>query len=272
MVSRVIKFSCFFFLSFLFLVLASIFYVILVKVNAQLLQRCLIWCVSFFSKMGIILFKIEFKGGDKELIVKSLTGRNHTDPKYGKLIVSNHLGYLDVLVLASLSPAQFVTSVEVKDTPGLGYMARLGGCLFVERRNKENIDQEILKIRSSLEKGMNVLLFPEGTSTNGLDVQRFKSTMFTAVEDTLIEVIPIAIKYIAVDETRIETKSPNDLRDLVHWYGSMDFVKHLWKLCGTRTITVSLKQTGSITSSRGLTRRNLADLSFDMIQREYAIL
>lgn len=73
------------------------------------------------------------------------------------LIVSNHLSYLDVIILAAKFPSCFVTSTDVKKTPFLGHLTRLAGCLFVDRNNRKNLKLEIVEIRTALSEGMNVI-------------------------------------------------------------------------------------------------------------------
>ena len=77
----------------------------------------------------------------------------------GALIVANHLSFWDILVLSSQIPCLYVTSIEVRETPLLGRLAVLGGCVFVERRSRDRIDSEIEQIRSELKQGKKVVLF-----------------------------------------------------------------------------------------------------------------
>lgn len=75
------------------------------------------------------------------------------------LMVSNHLSYLDVLVISSQVPTGFVTSMEIKRTPFLGQLTDLGGCLYVERRNKRNLLNEVEQLSEGLRRGMNIAVF-----------------------------------------------------------------------------------------------------------------
>ena len=134
-----------------------------------------------------------------------------------KLVVSNHLSYLDVLCFSSLFPASYVTSVEIRETPVLGILCELCGCVFTERRRKFRTmdchEQEIQRMEKTLSSGINLVLFPEGTSTTGEEILPFKTS--------LLEVsgifLPMALKY----------NSP-----AVPWYGEMTFIPHFWVLCG----------------------------------------
>ncbi len=113
---------------------------------------------SFFSRLALALFGIRVQVDHGE--------RLHSNSG-GRLIVSNHLSYVDVLIISSLMPSIFITSVELKRTFLLGALARLSGCLFVERRKFSGLKQEIGDITRALGQGFSVVLFPEGTTSNG---------------------------------------------------------------------------------------------------------
>ncbi|MCB0349241.1 MAG: 1-acyl-sn-glycerol-3-phosphate acyltransferase [Bdellovibrionales bacterium] len=143
----------------------------------------------------------------------------------GKLIVCNHMSYLDVFMLAALYPTSYVTSVEMRDTPVLGWLCRLGSCVFVERRNKVNIQNEIKEITQALQKNLTVTIFPEATSTNGDEVIRFRKPLFNAALFAKADVLPICINYRRLDGKEVNKEN----RDDVCWYGDMSFGPHFLK-------------------------------------------
>jgi 1-acyl-sn-glycerol-3-phosphate acyltransferase len=172
----------------------------------------------------------------------------------GSLVVSNHLSYLDVLVYASLSKLAFVTSVEIRDTPVLGWVSKMAGCKFVERRSRDNRDKEISNLRNSMLAGQSIIVFPEATSTDGRTVKPFKLSMFGSVEGTDIQVIPCAIRY------DINGNHPMDRisLDSVHWYGSMKFFPHMLRLCTLKGITARVEVLPSHSAMKLQTRNELA--------------
>ena len=93
-------------------------------------------------------------------------------------MVCNHMSYLDILILSTVRPAVFVTSVEMEKTFFLGDMAKLGGSFFVDRVNRRKMKAEVQALVDLLEQGFNVFIFPEGTSTNGEGVLPFKKSLF----------------------------------------------------------------------------------------------
>ncbi len=149
-------------------------------------------------------------------------------------IVSNHLGYLDALVISSLLPVSFVTSIEMRDAFFIGQITKLAGCLYVERRNKENLQGEISMLTDALCNGVNVCVFPEATSTNGESVLRFRRPLYAAAVQSKAPVIPLCLNYESIDGSPVCAGN----RDLLFWYGDMPFFSHLWSLWRIRTARV----------------------------------
>jgi 1-acyl-sn-glycerol-3-phosphate acyltransferase len=158
-------------------------------------------------------------------------------PNSNYLIVANHLSYLDVIILAAKFPSCFVTSTEVKASPFLGQLSRLAGCLFVDRQNKQNLKTEIKELRTALTDGMNVIVFPEATSTNGEDILRFRQPLFEASIATSKQILPITINYQKIDGQNIDRLN----RDIVCWYGEMTFFSHFMKVLDQQEILVEIK-------------------------------
>lgn len=182
-----------------------------------------------------------------------------------KLIVSNHLSYMDIMVMSSLVPSSFVTSVEMKNTPVLGQIVILAGCLFVERRNKSKIKNEIKDIEDALTSGLNVVVFPEATSTNGEGVLKFKRSLFQASVNTGAEVTPVTINYTHINGKPVDTST----RDLVCWYGDMDFASHLWKLCHQKEIRVSIKFADNLNPQPENDTALLRDTAYEKVSENY---
>lgn len=155
----------------------------------------------------------------------------------GHFIASNHLGYLDGIVLGSLFPVIFVTKRQVKRWPVIGQLLTLLGTIFVDRENKQDILRVIDRISGTLRQGANVLIFPEGTSTNGERLLPFQSAFFAAPLVAGASVAPVTIAYRFVGQEPLSAAN----RDRLYWYGDMSFAPHLWDLLGTNRIEVSVK-------------------------------
>jgi 1-acyl-sn-glycerol-3-phosphate acyltransferase len=185
--------------------------------------------------------------------------RGRRGPVSGKFIVSNHLSYVDVLILSRELPSLFITSTEIRDTFFLGRICKLAGCFFVERRReKRNLstkESELKLMRDKFEQGFNIFLFPEGTSSDGQKVLPFKGTFFQLAVDTNTPVQPICLKYIGVNA------------DFVPWYGNMTFPDHLFNLCLQDHIIASVEILDTI---EGHGKMKLARISQSNISEAYA--
>jgi 1-acyl-sn-glycerol-3-phosphate acyltransferase len=140
------------------------------------------------------------------------------------LLVSNHLNYIDILVYGAILPCCFVAKAEIRRWPFFGRMARAGGTLFVNRSSRSSAEMVTNQIANRLRMGVPVLFFPEGTSTDGSKVLRFRSRFFTPAIEARVPITAASVRYIMEDGT------PE--RELC-WFGDAPFLPHVWKMLGS---------------------------------------
>ena len=157
--------------------------------------------------------------------------------KKGYLIVSNHQSYLDMFLHSNCFPSSFVTSTDVKRMPFIGQITTMAGCVFVDRKGRHNIQNELKEITDTLNDGHNVTFYPEATSSDGSQVLPFKRSLFEASIIAKKEILPITLNYEKIDGEKIT----NSNRNFVNWYADMEFFPHLWQMCRLRRIFVSLQ-------------------------------
>jgi 1-acyl-sn-glycerol-3-phosphate acyltransferase len=162
---------------------------------------------------------------------------NSPDPTRSYFLAGNHLGILDIFALASVHPALFITSVDMGQTPGLGFLTEMGGCLYVERRNRSQIGQDIEKIREALQQGLSVVLYPEGTSSNGEAVLPFKKSLLVAAAGTGVPVLPMVINYRRVNGEPVSHK----WRDHVCWYGDQSFLPTARRILNLDSLEIEIE-------------------------------
>ena len=143
------------------------------------------------------------------------------------LIVSNHLSYLDILALSAAVPCVFVSKAEVERWPIFGRYARWAGSVFVRRHDRTDAARANISVAESLENGVPVLLFPEGTTTDGRSVLRFHSTMLQPAIEAAALITPCAIRY--------ELDDGNAGQE-VCWWGAMPLWPHFWNLLGKKVV------------------------------------
>ena len=144
------------------------------------------------------------------------------------LLVSNHLSYVDILLLGSLAPAVFVSKAEVKGWPVFGWFAALGGTVFVQRERRGQVGEVSDRIHSLLAEKHLVILFPEGTSSNGQAILPFKSAL---LEPAVGQKCPLSVAWV-----NYELRDGSVEQDVCYW-GDMTFAPHFFKLLTKRRVT-----------------------------------
>lgn len=156
------------------------------------------------------------------------------------LYTANHLSYIDICALGSLLDTLFVSKDDVRSWPLIGFMAQLHKTVFI-RRVRTAMEQALKDAQNRLDYGYDLVVFPEGTSSNGERVLPFKPGLFelayTATARKLT-VQPIAIVIEGINGTPPATQPENSqIRNLYAWWRPEDeFLPHLWQLaCVWRT-------------------------------------
>jgi 1-acyl-sn-glycerol-3-phosphate acyltransferase len=177
-------------------------------------------------------------------------------PPDGKafFIVANHASDVDIPVLASVIPVVFLAAADVGESPFLGTLTRLGGIVFVERRRKSELRNEVEKIRQVLAEGFDTALFPEGGTSNGDSVQPFKSALFQAAIDAEAHLLPVCINYLSVGGEPLTAAN----RDQVLYYGDMGFSGHLRRLLAAGRIEVECRFLPPIPLAKGDSRKAIS--------------
>jgi len=140
-----------------------------------------------------------------------------TPPTQG-LVVANHLSYLDILIISAEMPCFFVAKMEIGSWPFFGKAARLGGTIFLDRNSLASAQAVAAQMTERLKGPMPVLLFPEGTSTDGSSVLRFHSRLIDPATTAGVPITAAAVRYVIEDGTPEEK---------LCWVGDTLFLTHL---------------------------------------------
>jgi 1-acyl-sn-glycerol-3-phosphate acyltransferase len=163
------------------------------------------------------------------------------------LLVCNHLSYMDILVLASLAPSMFVAKREVKSWPVMGLLAQLGGTLFVDRQRRTHVGETNDDIHAALDDGALVVVFPEGTSSDGKTVLPFKSSL---LEPATQQNHPLTV-------ARLHYTLANGKNDeAVAYWGDAVFFTHLLNLLSQNKVHATVRF--APVSNRSSDRKELA--------------
>jgi lyso-ornithine lipid O-acyltransferase len=148
------------------------------------------------------------------------------------LIASNHLSYLDILFYGAVVPCVFVSKMEVRRWPLLGLLAALGGTVFIDRRSAASAAEAARRIEELLNAGILVLVFPEGTSSDGSGVLRFYASLFEPAVRVGAPLTAAAIGYSA---------SAGAMERDLCYYGDISFAPHLLETLQLPDIVATLR-------------------------------
>jgi lyso-ornithine lipid O-acyltransferase len=155
------------------------------------------------------------------------------------LFVSNHISYLDITVLGGIAELSFVAKSDVARWPLFGWLAKLQRTVFVDRR-AASVGRERDAIARRLDEGGRLVLFPEGTTSDGNRIRRFKSALFSVAERPA-GARPVTVQPVTIAWTRLDGMPMGRvLRPAVAWYGDMDLAPHLWEVAGLGQIEVEV--------------------------------
>jgi 1-acyl-sn-glycerol-3-phosphate acyltransferase len=150
------------------------------------------------------------------------------------LVVANHCSWLDISVITATAPVVFVAKREVASWPVFGLLAKLQRSVFVDRHRRHKTGEVNAEIAQRLAEGDPVVLFGEGTSSDGNRVLPFRSALIGAARDALAEAEHsgrVLIQPLSVAYTRLHGLPIGRLhRHVVAWYGGMDLAPHLFRV------------------------------------------
>jgi 1-acyl-sn-glycerol-3-phosphate acyltransferase len=179
-------------------------------------------------------------------------------------MIGNHTSYFDILVLSSAAQVSFVAKSEVKTWPFFSTLARLQQTVFVERSRRSQTGEARDQIRDRVLQGDALILFPEGTSSDGNCVLPFKSALMGAAEATIgadaegnpvyVPVQPVSVAYVGLYGMPMGREN----RPLFAWYGDMDLVPHLVEAVKTGPIDVVVEFHEPLTVDQVGGRKKLA--------------
>jgi lyso-ornithine lipid O-acyltransferase len=160
-----------------------------------------------------------------------LTMRVSGEVPTGGLIVANHISYLDIIALSTVTRCAFVSKREIGTWPLFGTYAKMGATIFVDRERRGDVADVAADMRTHLDAGIPLVLFPEGTSSDSTCVLPFRSSLFEPVVKLTCPLTACGLRY------EIEEGS---VRDDVAYWGDTALLPHLLNLITKRRVTAFL--------------------------------
>jgi lyso-ornithine lipid O-acyltransferase len=167
-------------------------------------------------------------------------------PREPMLWVSNHVSWADIPLLGALAPLSFLSKAEVRGWPLAGWLAHKAGTLFIRRGAGDSglLSQQLAR---HLRRGRHLLIFPEGTTTDGLQVRTFHGRLLSSAIDSGVALQPLAIRY----------RRDGAPCTIAPFIGDDDMLSHLLRLLGSEVAEVEIQLLTPI-ASHGLNRNELA--------------
>jgi 1-acyl-sn-glycerol-3-phosphate acyltransferase len=195
--------------------------------------------------------------------------RGRQSPTHPTLFVVNHSSYLDIAVLGSLISGSFVAKAEIASWPFFGVLAKLQRSIFVDRRASRSKAQRD-ELQARLEAGDRIILFPEGTSSDGNRVLSFKSALFAVAERRVsgkaLTVQPVSVAYARLDGMPMG----RSMRPFFAWYGDMELASHMWKAAGLGVVTVVVHFHDPVSMDQFGSRKAMAEYCHRVVSRGLA--
>ena len=187
-----------------------------------------------------------------------LAGEIHTEQRCA--YVGNHVSHFDIFVLGSILRAVFIAKGEMQHWPVAGWIAGLQQTLFISR-NPKDASRVLEQLANVMRRGGRMILFPEGTTSSGLTVAPFKSSLFSMLvtnSEYQWTVQPFTLELRAVNGK--PPHRPTD-RDIYAFYGSMPMAQHFWSFLKSRGAQLTVHFHPVIEPKQDLDRKALAALS-----------
>ena len=207
-------------------------------------------------------------GPRKRSLVRSWSARLlallHIDPRTSGrveagegnlLVVANHVSWLDIFVINAHHPARFVAKADLAHWPLLGTLIRGSDTIFIERARRRDTRRVNEAVAHALRSGDVVVVFPEGTTSDGAGLLRFHSSLLQPIVDSSGTVQPVALRY----------RDVTGARSMAPTYGDETFATSFWRVCGERRLVVDVGWMAPIAATDSH-RRTLARIAEDAIR------
>jgi 1-acyl-sn-glycerol-3-phosphate acyltransferase len=240
------------FLILLFTVIST--FVRLCSRNLSTFRKKQVRVVMFFTSLALKVWNVNVK----------TVNQPTSEPKEW-MLASNHFGFIDAFAIASHFPVLFVTSQEMRETPLIGFLTEIGGCLYVERRHREFIHREKSQLVDALKSGFNVLLYPEGGASDAQEVLPFKRTLMMASAEAGVPLQLICVNFRKVNGEDFSHR----WRDHVCWYGDRSFLKHCLLFLSLESVVIEIKLIDQLMLHRNENKDEVSKRTHDLVARHY---
>lgn len=148
------------------------------------------------------------------------------------LVVANHISWLDIMAINAVRPARFISKIEVRRWPVIGWLVTLAGTLYIERASRRDAVRVVHSMAAALAQGDALAVFPEGTTSDGAGVLPFHGNLLQAAVSTATPIQPIALRY---------SDPQHAVSPAVAYIGDTNLMQSLWMVVSARGLTVHVR-------------------------------
>lgn len=195
--------------------------------------------------------------------------RGFPSKKQPLMIAANHSSWIDILVLGSRIPLVFIAKADMKSWPIFGFLAKLQRSIFVDRFKRSKTKEQVGEIAARMKHGDVVVLFPEGTTSDGNYVLPFKSALFGAVQqaqddiaDHELFIQPVSIAYLTSHGIPLHRSH----RSLASWPGDVELLPHLKNIILEGSIGIEITYAEPIKYTKDMKRSEIAKQCEDAVR------
>lgn len=170
------------------------------------------------------------------------------------MMIANHISWVDIPLIGSQTPVNFLSKAEVAQWPVVGMLASKIGTLFIER-GAGDTDHVMRSMAKHLDNNLSVLFFPEGTTTDGKKLRRFHKKLFKVCEHTDVTVCPLLVHYHVEGD-----------HNPVPFVGEISFGSHFWQLLGHKKLHATIEVLGSVKLSPETASQQIREV--ELLMRE----
>ncbi|MEX0646551.1 MAG: lysophospholipid acyltransferase family protein [Balneolaceae bacterium] len=202
-----------------------------------------VYLIYFLGLMAVSVLRLNFESWRNlamktwakgvALILRMNIHITGTPPAPPFFLVSNHLSYIDIVVLNSVLKTTFIAKSEVKKWPVIGFMAKTMGVIFIDRARIRDVTRVNKVVSEQLNERQGVILFPEGKTSSGVSVLPFRSPLLKHPATENIDVSYAALSYSTGSSDEPAYKS-------VNWWEDTPFYKHIFKMAMNKRITANI--------------------------------
>ena len=203
------------------------------------IAACVVGCLSEYFFLGTLRrltparrVRVLQKWSRRALAAIDVRTAVHGEVPAHGLVVSNHLSYLDIMVFSAAAGCTFVAKREVKSWPGIGWIASLSGAIYIDRARRSETHTIQPRMQAALNDKLRLVVFPEGTSSDGTGVLKFHSSLLQPAVDLKTPVTAACLAYEITD---------GDAASEVCYWGDHILAPHLFNLLTKKSVQATIR-------------------------------